>query len=535
MGRERRLRPALLAVMLSAGAAQVAAQGGPVEAATGDPHRLAAQDVGRPLSAIPWLSETLDRPDTPQVRPPIATPEVPPASAAPAPDGITVTPLGGPDRAATGLLPPDRAGLPADLWQGSAPATLADTLRAMPLHRHPALADAFARLVLVEAAPPRGAGDALLLARVDALLLRGALEPARALLERAGPDTADLFRRWFDILLLEGTEDRACATLAARPELSPNYETRVFCLARGGRWHTAALTLETATALGRVTPEMRDLLARFLDPDLFEGEPLPDLPDPVTPLRFRLLEAVGEPVPTLHLPLAFAQTDLRHIIGWKSRIEAAERLAQAGALAPNRLLGIYTARPPAASGGVWDRVTAIQALDIALVSGQPDAVATRLPAAHDAMRDAGLEAVFAQLFGARLVRLALPPRSAATAQALALIAGEPVPARTEGLDPRLAFAAALARNEPPTVAAPDALASALRAGLAADRLPDRHAPLVARKRLGEALLAALDTLAAGRSADPENAGDAVALLAHAGLDDLARQAAVQILLMEPAP
>jgi hypothetical protein len=507
----------------------------------GDAAQLMAQDDGAPLSAIPWLSETLDRPDHLQApgsaAPTVIEPDAPSTRAAPSPppSGITVTQLDGPDRAATGLLPPSRAGLPTDIWQGSAPAVLADKLRAMPMHRYPALADAFARLVLVEAPPPRGAGDALLLARVDALLLRGALEPARALLERAGPDTAELFRRWFDILLLEGTEDRACATLAARPELSPNYETRVFCLARGGRWHTAALTLETATALGRVSPEMRDLLARFLDPDLFEGEPLPDLPDPVTPLRFRLLEAVGEPVPTLHLPLAFAQTDLRHIIGWKSQIEAAERLAQTGALAPNRLLGIYTARPPAASGGVWDRVAAIQALDIALVSGQPDMVAARMPDAVDTMRAAGLEAVFAQLFGARLVRLALPPQSASTAQALALIAGEPAPARSGGLDPRLAFATALARDEPPSVAAPTALASALRAGLDADRLPERHAPLVARKRLGEALLSALDTLAAGRTADPENAGDAMALLHHAGLGDLARQAAVQILLMEPPP
>lgn len=496
----------------------------------------AAQDSGAPLSAIPWLSDTLYRGGVTQPAAPLppaataANPATAPATRA----AITVTPLDSPDRAATGLMAPARAGLPADLWQGSTPADLADRLRAMPLHRHPALADAFARLVLVEAAPPRGAGDALLLARIDALLLRGALEPARALLERAGPDTPDLFRRWFDILLLEGTEDRACASLAAKPDLSPNYETRVFCLARGGRWHTAALTLETATALGRITPEMRDLLARFLDPDLFEGDPLPPLPGPVTPLLFRLLEAVGEPVPTQNLPLAFAQTDLRHIIGWKAQIDAAERLAQAGALDPNRLLGIYTARAPAASGGVWDRVAALQALDIALVAGQPDRVAARLPAAVDAMRAAGLEAVLAQMFGARLVRLDLPPQSAATARALALIAGEPVPVRGDGLDPRLAFATALARTEPPQVAAPDALASALQAGLALDRLPDRYAPLVARKRLGEALLAALDALAAGRAADPANAGDAIALLRHAGLDTLARQAAVQILLMDPA-
>jgi hypothetical protein len=510
------------------------------------PGAAAAQGrADAPLSAIPWLSETLDRPEpAPRAaaRPPDPNPgtvsgtgQAPDgARPLPAPSGdITVTQLGAPDRAATGLMSARRAGLPEDLWQGTDPDKLARLLREMPIHDQPALREAVSRLVLLEAAPPRGARDALLLARIDALLIRGALEPAQALLERAGPDTPDLFRRWFDILLLSGTEDRACATLAAKPELSPNYETRVFCLARGGRWHTAALTLETATALGRVSPEMRDRLARFLDPEIFEGEPMPPPPDPLTPLDFRLLEAVGEPVPTSHLPLAFAQTDLRHIIGWKSQIEAAERLAKSGALSVNRLLGIYTARQPAASGGVWDRVAAIQALDIAITAGQPDTVAARLPAAADAMRAAGLEAVLAEMFGPRLSRLDLPPQSAQAAHALALIAGAPTRLPATALTGRLAFATALAAGTPPAAAAPDALASALHAGLRQDTVPDRYAPLVARGQWGEALLRALATLADGALTDPVDAGDAIALMRLAGLDDLARQAAVEILLLDP--
>jgi len=491
-----------------------------------------------PLSVIPWLSETLDQPTPDPTPAPQAKPDLPGVSAPPVPHAITVTPLAAPDRAATGLMSVTRAGLPPDLWQGTDPVKLAQVLRAMPIHSQPALQEAVSRLVLVEAAPPQGARDALLLARIDALLIRGALEPAQALLERAGPDTPDLFRRWFDILLLSGTEDRACATLAAKPDLSPNYETRVFCLARGGRWHTAALTLETATALGQITQDTRDRLARFLDPDIFEGEPMPPLPDPITPLTFRLLEAVGEHVPTTHLPLAFAQTDLRHIVGWKSQIEAAERLAQSGALSVNRLLGIYTARLPAASGGVWDRVAAVQALDIAITAGQADTVAIRLPAALETMRVAGLEAVLAQLFGARLARLDLPPRSAGLAHAMALVAdATPRPladSAMAALPAPVAFATALAQGTPPTVAAPSALASALRAGLARDAVPDRYAAQIAEGRWGEALLQALVTLSAGAQTDPEDAGDAAALMAQAGMEDLARRAAVQILLLGDA-
>ena len=68
------------------------------------------------------------------------------------------------------------------------------------------------------------------------------------------------------------------------------------------------------------------------------------------------------------LPLAFAHAELRDTAGWKSQIESAERLARAGVIAPNVLLGLYTERLPAASGGVWDRAAAFQRFESALTS-----------------------------------------------------------------------------------------------------------------------------------------------------------------------
>ncbi|WP_145963007.1 hypothetical protein [Mangrovicoccus ximenensis] len=111
-----------------------------------------------------------------------------------------------------------------------------------------------------------------------------ALDRAQALIERAGPGTPDLFRRWFDISLLTDSEDRACAALEANPGIVPNPMTRVFCLAREGRWTTAALTLESGRALGDISEADHALLSRFLDPDLFEGEPPLLPPRQVTPL-----------------------------------------------------------------------------------------------------------------------------------------------------------------------------------------------------------------------------------------------------------
>lgn len=489
------------------------------------PGAIVAQDA--PLSAIPWLSDSLN---TPQAA------EEPPVSGAAPPTEISVTPLGSPQRQAAGLMPAPAARLPRDLWSGSDGTRLADLMRTMPHHRLPAAQDLFETLVLVEAEPPKSSSETLLLARIDALLLRGQLEAAQSLLERIGPDTPELFRRWFDVGLLTGTEDRACATLAAKPELNPNYETRVFCLARSGRWPTAALTLETAAALDAIDAETRERLTKFLDPELFEGLPPSKRPDPITPLDFRLLEAVGEPVPSNTLPLAFAQSDLRHIVGWKAQIEAAERLAEAGSLSPNVLLGLYTQRPPAASGGVWDRVALMQALDIALMAGDAEGARRWLEPARRAMSRVGLEPVFANLVASRLHRLPLTGAAAQSAYELALmsnssVAFEPPPPGLD-LQPDLAALAVLANGDAEADIQPEADLSGLVSAFAEDGLSDADAALLAENRMGEALLVALARLSPDAEADTDDVVAALRLLRHVGHGDAARHIALQRNLMD---
>jgi hypothetical protein len=474
------------------------------------------------------LPRTLPGSEAPKVSP------LPPAGA------IDVSPIGGPDAAATGLVSSAAAGLPADLWRGSAPARLAALMSDMPSNGLPAAQDLFRTLLLLEARPPDGdTGDVLLHARVDTLIRLGEVEAALALLERAGPDTPDLFRRWFDALLLSGAEDRGCATLAAKPELAPDYQTRVFCLARSGRWPTAALTLETATALQAITPEARDRMARFLDPDLFEGlDPAP-VPDPVTPLDYRVLEAIGEPVPHAALPLAYARADLRHVVGWKSQIEAAERLTRAGSLDPNVLLGIYTARRPAASGGVWDRVALIQRLDVALSAGSSAGVTSYLPAAYAAMHQAHLDAVLARLVGPRLARIALEGDTAGLAQRLILASNSsaafgPMPA--PGAAPALVAAAtALATGQPlPDQRLPPSviqISEAMTGDPTRGLDPDDTA-LLASGRTGEALLLGLSRLAPDADADTGDVADTLRLLRTLGFDRIARQVALQYLMLD---
>ena len=125
----------------------------------------------------------------------------------------------------------------------------------------------------------------MLVARVDQLLGMGALEEAGALIDRAGPDTPELFRRWFDVGILLDRAQAPCAALRQNPALSPTLPARVFCLARGGDWNAAEITLTLGQQVGSIPADEQALLARFLDPELFEEEDPPPVPEPLTAAR----------------------------------------------------------------------------------------------------------------------------------------------------------------------------------------------------------------------------------------------------------
>jgi hypothetical protein len=498
-----------------------------------------------PLSAIDWLSQSVTAP-----RGSVAASA--PAAAAPAPsakldeppvstegglpEDVTVSVLDGPAPDGVGLLTPEVTGLPRALWgmgltQEIAAAITAETTDILPMQQAFLLT-----LLLAEAEPPADAGGhgVLLLARIDKLLAMGALDQAEALIRATNTVTVDLFRRAFDVALLTGAEDEACEVMRGSPALAPTFPARIFCLARSGDWNAAALTLRTAQALGQVTDEEDALLSRFLDPEEYEEEQ--DLLPPArpTPLVWRMYEAVGETLPTGTLPVAFAHAELREQAGWKAQVEAAERLARAGAIAPNQLLGIYTERLPAASGGIWDRVEAFQRFDTALTSGDPGAVARTLPAAWARMVEAELEVPFARLFAERLLRLPLTGEAAALAFRVALLSPEyerAAQARTAA-DPTEAFLIGLARGSLQGVTPPDSMARAIApAFLHADAFPEAES-LLLQNRLGEALLLAIDRIARGVQGDLRGVTEGLALFRRVGLEEVARRTALELLLLE---
>ena len=489
-----------------------------------------------PLSAIPWLSESIRI----ESSPPPARPQAEPPRRG---EEITVTTLGAVSRDAVGLLSSEQTGFSRDLW-GPTDANEARTL----ILRHPeggvpAARALFRRVLLAEADTPDGAGSEseLLLARIDRLLERGSLEEARALIERAGPDTPDLFRRWFDIGLLLSAAEAPCEALRQNPMLSPTLPARVFCLARGGDWNAAEITLTLGEHVGVIPEPQEALLARCLDPEIVEGEPAPPVPDPLTPLDFLMREAVGLPRPQGPLPQAFVHLDLHEHAPMRARVEAAERLILTDAITPGKLIEGYRAGKPAASGGAWERASAVQALDAALAADpvDPDALSEALKTATTLMAARGLDVALAEAYADALaVQEAgrLDPAARHVLVRLLLRAGRidaAVAAAGHSPDAGAATLLAVAGHGSPA-ADPGDLALAALAGLGAtapnEEREHRLATMIDEGRQGEAIITALDLLEAEEGVDPVSLRTALFALKQAGQEEAARVIALQTLI-----
>ena len=492
-----------------------------------------AAQAQEPLSAIDWLSQSVTA--APVAATPTDEPAVTDGSALPA--DVSVSVLGGPSLDGVGLLPAQVTGLPRNLWGLGRTDAIIAALFADDLVDLPALQGLLITLLLAEAEPPADAGDKgrLLMARLDRLLGIGALDQAEALLEAAGATSSgDLFRRRFDVALLTGSEDRACAEMRDHPGLAPTFPARIFCLARSGDWNAAALTLRTAQALGQIGPEEDALLSRYLDPDLFEDDPMPAAAKPVTPLSWRMFEAVGETLPTGSLPLAFAHAELRETAGWKAQIEAAERLARAGAIPPNVLLGLYTQGMPAASGGVWDRVDAFQGFDQALSRRDPAAVSRELPAVWAQMQAMELEVSFAALFAERLAALPLTDAAGKLAYKIGLLSPDyqRIARAPVGDDVHERFLAGLAAGKLQGLVAPDSMARAIAPAFLDAPVPDEARLMLDDGRVGEAVLWGMGRIVRGVQGDLRGVTEGLALLRAAGMEDVARRTALELMLLE---
>ncbi|MDE3029535.1 MAG: hypothetical protein KGH84_14195, partial [Paracoccaceae bacterium] len=258
-----------------------------------------------------------------------------------------------------------------------------------------------------------------------------------------------------------------------------------------------------------------------------------------TPLTWRMMEAIGEPLPTNTLPLAFAQADLRDNTGWKAQIEAAERLARTGAVSPNRLIGIYTAGKPSASGEPWDRIAAVQKFDAGLRAKNAATVARTLPTAWAAMSAAGLEVPFATLYGKPLSQLKLSPKLSALAFHIGLLSPDyaTIAAARTPADATEAFLIGLARGKltaaPPSTTPNEPMALAIHAAFtSAAPLNDDLAALVTEHKQGEAILHAIKRISDGSNGDLRGVTEGLQLLRQVGQEQVAERIAMELMLLD---
>lgn len=455
-------------------------------------------------------------------------PDHPPVAVSAMPDPITVLPLDRPVADRVGLVTPAEVGLPEGLWQRSDIADLVSWLAAVEPPQSAPLQELLHDMLRVSAPPPKGSrdGQAFFLARLDALMALGRLDTARALMERAGMHEPEIFRRWFDMTILTGDENTACARMRALPEITPTYPARIFCLARSGDWPAAVVTLESARALDMIDGAETARLTRFLD-DLAGPDLLPP-PSKPSMLDFILYEAVGEPLRTPVLPLPFAYADLRSNTGWKARVEAAERLARFGAADADRLWSVYSERAPAASGEPWDRVGAMQRLDAAIAAEDGERIEQTLVPAWDRMRTVGLLNALARRAAPELDGLKLAGEAEDVARRLSALAGIEAPA------PDGVALAALLNGEAPDAGGTDPVIAAISAGLS-DPPGDANRALIDSGQVGAALLAAAEQVQEGWGGNLDALSSGLATLAAAGHRDLAFRVAIDLLLTDTAP
>ncbi len=497
-----------------------------------------------PLSAIDWLdnpSQVIAPTAAPAALPlPNAVKEAPVSTSASVPD-VAVQPLGAQTLVSSvGLLPSRVTGLPETLWKKSSSSDIEALIQKLDARDIPAIQELFYTLLLAEAEPPQGADPEIFLTqRATRLAAFGAIEPAAELLAQLPLKSARHFDLLFDLTLYAGLEDKACDALNGARALTNDYAAQIFCSMRGGAWEEASLLFESANALNLLSASERRLLQAFLDPDYAELAPSLAPPRNISPLEFRLYEAVGNPLPTPSLPLSFAVSDLRDLAGWKAQLEAAERLARVEAVSANELLGLYTSRKPSASGGVWERARAVQTLDAALTHPDPEALGAALLAGHKALAEVHLEQALAEIYVPELAQANLQAKLKGAAATLAFEmalmtkAYEEAKPPANGASARNAFLTSLAQGAPVGAQALNSqLALAVEAGFTpATTLPQtRLTELMSQAHLGEAILTAMGGMVRGLEGDYTALTDSLRALRQMGLEDVSRRAALQMLL-----
>jgi hypothetical protein len=446
---------------------------------------------------------------------------------------ILVSPLSGIQKDAVGILSPEGANLPRDFWRYSTATSLAKQINPYIETAPAAVSALMTRIMLAELSPPVSEASKadLLIARLNYLSSAGQLEAVEALLSKAGPNDPYLFPIWFNTALISKRTSAACLAMAKRQSLAPNLESRVFCLARGGDWDAAALTLRMGGALGSIDEYHQSLLERFLDPELYEGDLDPGPPAKMTPLIYALRDALALPIARLRLPLAYQHSVISGHMGWQNRLFATERLVRSGAINPDFLKYQYLEGKPSASGGIWDRVSAFQKLNEAIENKDAEAISKHVSPIYNLFKPLGLLPALAEITAPALLNLdveTLQNPYVFNLLSLSVKGGSTIdlPLAENAFQTRL-LDVLNDTIEPGGTALEVAIHHGLTWDL--DKTPLSRTALDGQS--GTAVLSAINLLRDGFRADPSAIAIALVTLRAADLDQDARAIAVELMVM----
>ncbi len=373
--------------------------------------QLAAQS---PLSAIDWLSK-----ENSKFKRSIS--EVKNIDVKKTND-IQVSTLNSNEYQSIGLLPIYVTGIPSTIWRNSSFDDLEYSFKTLPTFSYSPIQELMYSLLLAEARPPLNEPSryAFLEIRLEKLLDYGAVDPAIALIERASPVPEKMISLLFDISLLSSNNLPICEPVLQNTKNRDLQAELIYCYARKGDWLTAHLILKTEEVLGELSPQEVSLLDRYLEVDFHvDLHALLPPPETITPLEYRLYEAIGEPISAEYLPIQYSQSDLSGENGWRAQVIAAERLSSTGAIPENQILGIYTSRSSGVSGGIWERVKVVNDLDTALVARED--FEQYFQDAWKVFKQANQLTLFAKLFGLRVFDENISPKSKEIAANLLLL------------------------------------------------------------------------------------------------------------------
>ncbi|OUS05311.1 hypothetical protein A9Q96_12045 [Rhodobacterales bacterium 52_120_T64] len=491
-----------------------------------------------PLSAIDWLSDSINDPpvfEIPTDTAPLVEPFIQDISVK---KGLTPV---SPD--AIGLLSPALTGFSAGLWGDMLADDIANLITNFPNEGMPEARSVFRRILLAQANPaPNDIQNGLVLqARAGRLLDIGALDAAEALIGLAPATNPSIFEQKFNISVLTNRTSEVCDALKTAPAISDDLSARIFCLARGGDWNAAAITLSLGAGIGAIEPARAEMLMRFLDPELFEGEPDPAAPNPMNIMDFVLREAVLLPRPTGLMPLPYLYRDIGTRAPLRAKLDASERLVMAGSLPSNLLFAAYREGKAASSGGVWGRANSVQLLDDALKEKNIENLSRALLNIYEEFSSAGLLNALAEEYAEVLSTLEYSPEfngAALPVLDLLHLANVSNSSWADGveLDENRRLALAIVTQAPLIIdpsgsAMQQSIINGLNGPLPNNPATVRLLGLLEEDRQGQAILASLGLLSDGSMSDPEGVRTGLYVLVAAGQTAAARRIAVQILLL----